>query len=83
MNMGKLKTEPAIDTRTLDRLLAELKDLHIRLGGELGKLADTPRMSDAYRDRLAEIYSQLTWLECLARDLKAEMDRVDDQLPDE
>ena len=83
MDMGKLKTEPAVNTRTLDRLLAELKEQHSRLGDELRKLQDTPPMSDAYRDRLAEIYTQLTWLECLARDLKAEMDHVDDQLPDE
>jgi hypothetical protein len=81
--MGKLKTEPIIDSRTLDRLLSELKDVHGRLGDELGKLTDTSRMSDAYRDRLAEIYTQLTWLECLARDLKAEMDLIDDQLPDD
>jgi hypothetical protein len=81
--MGKLKTEPAIDTRTLDKLLAELKDVHGRLGDELRKLESAPRMSDAYRDRLAEIYTQLTWLECLARDLKAEMDLLDDQLPED
>jgi hypothetical protein len=81
--MADPKTEPAIDTRTLDALLGELKDAHARLGAELARLEVAPRLSDTYHDTLAEIYTQLTLWECLAHDLKAEMDRLTDQLPED
>jgi bacterioferritin (cytochrome b1) len=75
--------ESAIDTRTLDALIGELKDAHTRLGTELKRLEGAPRLSEAYHDTLIEIYVQLTLWECLAGDLKAEMDRITDQLPDD
>ncbi len=81
--MDAPKAQSAIETRTLEALLAELGDIQRRLGPQLEKLESAKRFSDAYHDALAEVYTQLTWLECLARDLKAEIDRIDDQLPED
>ncbi|MBZ5565418.1 MAG: hypothetical protein LAP13_23720 [Acidobacteriia bacterium] len=81
--MSKSKVTPAIDTRTLDALLAELADLHARLGAQLKRLEGAGQLSEPYHDSLAVIYTQLTLLKALADDLQDEIDRLDDQLPDE
>ncbi len=81
--MSKPKAEPAIDTRTLDTLLHELKEAHQRLGTKLQKLDRCAPLSDAYHDCLAEIYTDLTLVKCVASDLQTEMDRLTDQLPDD
>ena len=79
------RTNPVVtpDTRTLDRLLEEFRDLHARVGSNLAKLAEAPRFSDAYHDTLASLYSQLTLAKCLAEELQTEMNRLDDQLPED
>ncbi len=81
--MSKSKASPAIDTRTLDALLAELADLHAHLGAQLKKLESAGQLSEPYHDSLAVIYTQLTLLKALADDLQNEIDRLDDQLPDD
>jgi hypothetical protein len=81
--MSKPNTAAAPDTRTLDRLLEEFRDLHSDVGANLAKLADAPRFSDAYHDTLADLYSQLTLAKCLAEELQTEMNRLDDQLPED
>jgi hypothetical protein len=50
---------------------------------ELRQLEKSPRLSEPYLDHLSEIYTLMTWVEGLARDLQAEMDRLTDQLPDD
>ncbi len=79
--MNKPKAEPAIDPRTLDALLQELKDVHLRLGAKLQTLDRCERLSEAYQDCLAEIYTDLTLVKCVASDLQDEMDRLTDRLP--
>ncbi len=81
--MGKPKTEPGIDMRTLGALLAELRELHHRVGAQLDRLNDSAPLSETYVDRLSGLYSLLTGLESLAHDLKSEIDRLDDQLPED
>ena len=72
-----------IDTRTLEGLLDDLRELHGRLDRELRQLETRPRLSETYLDHLSDIYTLMTWMEGLAPDLKAEMDRLTDQLPDD
>ena len=72
-----------IDTRTLEGLLDDLRELHGRLDRELRQLETCPRLSETYLDHLSDIYTLMTWMEGLAPDLKAEMDRLTDQLPDD
>ena len=81
--MSKPKTAAAPDTRTLDRLLEEFRELHAGVGSNLAKLAKATRFSDAYHERLAVLYSQLTLAKCLAEELQTEMNRLDDQLPED
>jgi hypothetical protein len=81
--MSKPNTAVTPDTRTLDRLLEELRELHARIGSDLAKLAEAPRFSDTYHNSLASLYSQLTLAKCLAEELQTEMDRLDDQLPED
>jgi hypothetical protein len=81
--MKKPNTEATPDTRTLDRLLEESRDLHAGVGSNLGKLANAPRFSDTYHKTLAAFYSQLTLAKCLAEELQTEMNRLDDQLPED
>lgn len=80
--MNKWKAQPTIDTRTLDTLLDELRDAHARLGAKLQALQAASRLSEEYHDSLAEIYTLMTLLKCLASDIQSEIDRLDDQLPD-
>jgi hypothetical protein len=81
--MSKLNTAITPDTRTLDRLMQEYRELHTRLGTDLAKLARGPRFSTAYHDVLADLYSHLTLARCLAEELQTEMNRLDDQLPED
>ena len=81
--MSKPNTAVTPETRTLDRLLKELHELHARMDPELAKLAGAPRFSPAYHDALAALYSQLTLAKCLAEELQTEMNRLDDQLPED
>ena len=81
--MDKPKTQPEIDTRTLEGLLDDLREVHQRLGAELRKLDGATRLSEPYHDALAEIYTLMTWLEGLAPDIKTEIERLDDQLPED
>ena len=81
--MSKPKVVIDIDTRTLEGLLDDLRDLHTRLDGELLQLDSSPRLSEPYLDHLSEIYTLMTWMEGLAPDLQTEMERLDDQLPDD
>jgi hypothetical protein len=81
--MSRRKLAIDIDTRTLEGLLDDLRDLHGRLDRELRQLEKSPRLSEAYLDHLSEIYTLMTWVEGLAPDLQAEMDRLTDQLPDD
>jgi len=81
--MTKPNTAATPDTRTLERLVDELRELHAQMGSSLTNLAAAVRFSDAYHDTLAALYSQLTLAKCLAVDLQAEIDRLDDQLPED
>ena len=81
--MSKHKAAVTPDTRTFDRLLDEFRELHAQMGPNLTKIAAGPRLSDAYHDHLADLYSQLTLAKCLAEELQAEIDRLDDQLPED
>ena len=81
--MEKQQIQAEIDTRTLEGLLDDLKEVHQRLGAQLEKLDLAPRLSEPYHDALAEIYTLMTWLHGLSSDVQTEMDRVDDQLPDD
>ena len=81
--MEKPEIQPDIDTRTLDGLLDDLREVEQRLGAALRKLDGSARLSDEYHDALAEIYTLMTWMEGLAPDIQVETDRVDDQLPDD
>jgi hypothetical protein len=81
--MDEHKVQPDVDTRTLDGLVEDLRDINGRLRGELRKLQESERLSAAYHDALAEIYASLTAIQGLASDLKTEIDRLDDQSPDE
>jgi len=81
--MSKPNTAVTPDTRTLDRLMGEFRELHASVGSNLAKLAEAPRFSDSYHDTLATLYSQLTLAKCLAEELQIEMNRLDDELPDD
>jgi hypothetical protein len=81
--MSKPNTAVTPETRTLDRLLKEFRELHAQMDPELAKLAGAPRFSAAYHDALAALYSQLTLAKCLAEELQTEMNRLDDQLPED
>jgi hypothetical protein len=81
--MSKPKTQSEIDTRTLEGLLDDLREAHRRLGAELEALSASARLSDEYYDHLAEVYTLMTWLEGLAADVKTEVERLDNQLPDD
>jgi hypothetical protein len=81
--MSNKKAAIDIDTRTLEGLLDDLRDLHARLEVELRELDKSPRLSEDYLDHLSEIYTLMTWAKGLAPDLQTEMDRLDDELPDE
>jgi hypothetical protein len=63
--------------------LDELREAHARLGAELKRVESTALLSETYDDALAQLYTQLTLWECLARDLKAEMDCLTDHLPED
>ena len=81
--MSKRKVAVDIDTRTLEGLFDDLRDLHTRLDRELRQLETSPRLSEPYLDHLSEIYTLMTWAKGLAPDLQTEMDRLTDQLPDD
>jgi hypothetical protein len=81
--MSKQKVALDIDTGTLEGLLDDLRDLHGRLERELRLLDKSPRLSEAYLDRLSEIYTLMTWAKGLAPDIQTEILRLDDQLPDD
>ena len=81
--MSKPNIARTPDTRTLDRLLREFRELHAQTGSNLVKLAGAARFSDAYHDTLAALYSELTLARCLGEELQTEMDRLDDQLPED
>ena len=76
----QIRTE--IDTRTLEGLLDDLREVSQRLNAQLGKLERAPRLSEPYHDSLAEIYTLMTWLHGLSADVQTEIERLDDQLPD-
>lgn len=81
--MGKPKTQSEIDTQTLEGLLEDLREVQRRLDAQLVKLDSAERLSEAYHDALAEIYTLMTWLESLAPDIQTEISRLDDQSPDD
>jgi len=81
--MSRRKLAIEIDTRTLEGLLDDLKDLNGPLDRELRQLEKSPRLSEPYLDDLSEIYTLMTWAKGLAPDLQAEMERLDNQLPDD
>jgi hypothetical protein len=81
--MDARKVQLAVDTGTLDALIEELRDFDGRLGLQLRKLQRAERLSPGYHDALAEIYTLLTVLQGLASDLQTQIDRLDDQLPDD
>lgn len=83
MAMSEPETRSDIDTRTLEGLLEDLREAYTRLGAQLERLSNVPHLSEEFHDSLAEIYTLMTWLEGLAPDLKTEIERLDDQLPDE
>ncbi len=79
--MDKQKSE--IETRTLEGLLDDLREVNQRLGRELGKLDSSTPLSEPYHDALAEIYTLMTWLHGLSSDVRTEIDHLDEQLPDD
>jgi hypothetical protein len=81
--MSGSKTVAIPETGTLDRLLEEYRELHERVGANLAKLSEASRLSPAYHDALAALFSQLTVAKCLAEELQAEMNHLDDQLPED
>ena len=81
--MKKSGTQPEIDTRTLEGLMDDLRQVERRLNAALKKLDGATRLSDEYHDLLAEIYTLMTWMRGLAPDIQVEMERIDDQLPDD
>jgi len=81
--MDEHKVQPAVDTRTLDGLIEDLRGLDGRLGVELQKLQGAERLSERYHDALAEIYTLLTVFQGLASDLQTEIDHLDEQSPDD
>jgi hypothetical protein len=81
--MSKQNATLDIDTRTLEGLLDDLRDLHGRLDRQLHLLEKSARLSEAYLDHLSEIYTLMTWAEGLAPDIQTEILRLDDQLPDD
>ena len=74
--MDKQQIQTEIDTRTLEGLLDDLKEVHQRLGEQLEKLDLAPRLSEPY-------HTMMPWLHGLSSDVQTEMDRVDDQIPDD
>ena len=83
VTMSKRNTAIDIDTRTLEGLLEDLRDLRSRLEHELRQLDSSPRLSETYFDHLSEIHTLMTWVKGLAPDLQTEIERLDDQLPDD
>lgn len=81
--MKKSGTQPAVDTRTLEGLMDDLREVEQRLGAALRKLDGAVRLRNEYHDSLAEIYTLMTWMKGLAPDIQLEIERIDDQLPDE
>ena len=81
--MDEHRVQTEIDTRTLEGLLDDLREASQRLDAELGKLERAPRLSEPYHDALAEIYTLMTWLHGLSADVQAEIERLDEQLPDD
>ena len=69
MDEQKIRTE--IDTRTLEGLLDDLREVSQRLSAELGKLERAPRLSEPYHDALAGIYTLMTWLHGLSTDVSS------------
>jgi ABC-type transporter Mla subunit MlaD len=82
-SMDEQRIRAEIDTRTLDGLLDDLREVSQRLNAELGKLERAPRLSGAYHDALGEVYTLMTWLHGLSADVQTEIERLDDQLPDD
>ena len=80
MDEQRIRTE--IDTRTLEGLLDDLREVSQRLNAQLGKLERAPRLSEPYHDSLTEIYTLMTWLHGLSADVQTEIERLDDQPPD-
>jgi hypothetical protein len=60
-----------------------LREASQRLNAGLGKLKRAERLSEPYHDALAEIYTLMTWLHGLSADVQTEIERLDDQLPDD
>jgi hypothetical protein len=81
--MRDRRNQAEIDTRTLEGLLDDLREASQRLNAELGKLERAPRFSEAYHDTLAETYTLMTWLHGLSADVQTEIERLDDQLPED
>jgi len=81
MDEQRIRTE--IDTRTLEGLLDDLREVSQRLNAQLGKLERAPRLSEPYHDSLAEIYTLMTWLHGLSTDVQTEIEKLDEQLPDD
>jgi hypothetical protein len=81
MDERRIRTE--IDTRTLEGLLDDLREVSQRLAAELGKLDRAPRLSEPYHDALAGIHTLMTWLHGLSADVQTEIERLDDQLPND
>jgi hypothetical protein len=81
--MKKSETQPEVDTRTLEGLMGDLREVESRLNAALKKLDGAARLSNEYHDALAEIYTLMTWMKGLAPDIQVELERIDDQLPDD
>ena len=81
--MKKSGTQPEVDTRTLEGLMDDLREVEQRLNAALRKLDGAARLSSEYHDSLAEIYTLMTWMRGLAPDIQVEIERIDDQLPDD
>jgi hypothetical protein len=81
MDEQRIGTE--IETRTLEGLLDDLRGVSRRLSAELAKLERAPRLSEPYHDALAEVYTLMTWIHGLSADVQTEIERLDEQLPDD
>jgi hypothetical protein len=77
------KAQLHVDTGTVDALIEELRDFHGCLGSQLRKLQGPERLSPGCHDALAEIYTLPTVHQGLASDLQTQVERLDDQLPDD
>jgi hypothetical protein len=81
MDQQRIGTE--VNTRTLEGLLDDLTEVSRRLDAELAKLERAPRLSEPYHDALAEVYTLITWIHGLPADVQTEIERLDEQLPDD